>query len=370
MTALIVSCLFAATLGFAAHRASVCTVRAVTELTSSRTGYMFLSIAKSSVWVLVVTLPFFCLMPAECAKVSGWSLTYVAILGGFLFGVGAGLNGGCAVSTMARLVDGEMRMLLTVGGFALGVLGYLALLHNQWLTRPVPSAAFVGSLGSWIIAIAIVLPIWAAYELVRLWRTRKTGCSLLQRILAPQYRLSTSAMLIGVAGSAIYLMFGSPGYTATLQNLIESYMNEQHPPALAPCVLLVAVFSGMVVSTIQRGSFRFDWQPRLSWLRNAGGGALMGLGTAMLPGGNDALVLFGIPSLSPHAGPAFATMVIGATAAVWLLRRCGVEMRVVCRDDLYITDALPQTSAGRRLELAQPQVPAAAALSFAAASGH
>ena len=104
MTALIVSCLFAATLGFAAHRASVCTVRAVTELTSSRTGYMFLSIAKSSVWVLVVTLPFFCLMPAECAKVSGWSLTYVAILGGFLFGVGAGLNGGCAVSTMARLV--------------------------------------------------------------------------------------------------------------------------------------------------------------------------------------------------------------------------------------------------------------------------
>ena len=40
MAALVVSCLFAAILGFAAHRASVCTVRAIAELTSSRTGYM------------------------------------------------------------------------------------------------------------------------------------------------------------------------------------------------------------------------------------------------------------------------------------------------------------------------------------------
>jgi len=58
MVALAVSCLFAAILGFAAHRASVCTVRAVAELTASRTGYMFLSIMKSSIWVLVVTVRF------------------------------------------------------------------------------------------------------------------------------------------------------------------------------------------------------------------------------------------------------------------------------------------------------------------------
>ncbi len=94
----------------------------------------------------------------------------------------------------------------------------------------------------------------------------------------------------------------------------------------------------MALSTIQRGSFRLDWIPRPSWLRNLGGGALMGLGTALLPGGNDALVLYGIPSLSPHALPALATMVIGIAAAVWLLRHFGVEMRVTCRNDLYIAD--------------------------------
>jgi uncharacterized membrane protein YedE/YeeE len=338
MVALVVCCLFAAILGFAAHRASVCTVRAVTELTSSRTGYMFLSIAKSSIWVLVVTLPFFWLMPAASAKLSGWRLTDMALLGGFIFGVGAGFNGACAFSTMARIVDGEVRMLLTVGGFALGVFGYVALLNRQWLTRPIASPALVGMLVAWTMAIAIALVIWAAYEMGRLWRTRPAASSLVRMILAPQYRLSTAAMVIGVSGSAIFLIFGSPGYTATLQNLIEGYIGAQSPPAAERWVLLIAVFFGMALSTVQRGSFRLDWLPRWSWLRNVGGGALMGLGTALLPGGNDALVLYGIPSLSPHALPAFATMVIGIAATVWLLRHFGAEMRVTCRNDLYITD--------------------------------
>ena len=338
MAALFVSCLLAAVLGFAAHRASVCTVRAVTELIFSRTGYMFLSIAKSSMWVLVITLPFFWLMPAESTKLGGWRLTEVAILGGFSFGVGAGLNGACAFSTMARIVDGEVRMLLTVVGFALGVLSYVMLVNRQWLMRPVASPALVGMLLDWTMAAGIALLIWAAYELVRLWRTRPAGSSVVEMILAPQYRLSTSAMVIGVAGSAIFLNFGSPGYTATLQNLIEGYIGEQSPPAFERLVLFIAVFLGMLLSTIQRGSFRLDWLPRLSWLRNLGGGTLMGFGTALLPGGNDALVLYGIPSLSPHALPAFVTMVIGIAAAVWSLRHFGFEMRVTCRNDLYIAD--------------------------------
>jgi uncharacterized membrane protein YedE/YeeE len=338
MAALIVACLLAASLGFAAHRASVCTVRAVAELTSARTGHMLFSIAKASVWVLAVTLPFFWLMPAAAASLNGWRLTNISVLGGFIFGVGAGINGACAFSTMARMVDGEVRMLLTVSGFALGVSGYVALLNRQWLARPAASPALVGILIDWAMVLALAPLIWAAYELIRLWRTRPDGASLVSMILAPQYRLSTSAMVIGLTGSAILLLFGSPGYTATLQNLIEDYIGSQGSTATERWVLFGAVFLGMVLSTSQRGSFRFDWLPRRSWLRNVVGGALMGLGTALLPGGNDALVLYGIPSLSPHAPPAFAAMVAGIAAALWLLRRFGVEMRVVCRNDLYIVD--------------------------------
>jgi len=189
-----------------------------------------------------------------------------------------------------------------------------------------------------VLAVAVL--IWAAYEFVRIWRARPDGTPLSQMILAPQYRLSTAAMVIGLAGSAIFLIFGSPGYTATLQNLIESYVSARGSPPTERWVLLIAVLLGMALSTIQRGSFRFDWVPRLSWLQSVFGGVLMGVGTALLPGGNDALVLYGIPALSPHALPAFAAMLAGIAGALWLLGRFGIYMRVACRNDLYIAEVI------------------------------
>ncbi len=117
MFALIVSCILAALLGFAAHRASVCTVRAVAEMTHSRTGYMLASIGKSAIWVFAITIPVFLLVPQTATNISGWQLTYTAILGGLLFGIGSGINGACAYATMARMVDGEVGMLITVEPF-------------------------------------------------------------------------------------------------------------------------------------------------------------------------------------------------------------------------------------------------------------
>jgi len=57
-----------------------------------------------------------------------------------------------------------------------------------------------------------------------------------------------------------------------------------------------------------------------------------GSGLALTPGGNDALVLYGIPSLSPHALPAFLAMALGVAFGLLIMRACfGIEMRVACR---------------------------------------
>src|SRR5689334_16422318 len=127
MFALFVSCILAGVLGFAAHRASVCTVRAVAEMTHSKTGYMLASIVKSAVWVFAITIPVFLLAPQTALGISGWQLTFTAVFGGLLFGIGAGINGACAYATMARMVDGEVGMLITVIGFALGILIFVGL---------------------------------------------------------------------------------------------------------------------------------------------------------------------------------------------------------------------------------------------------
>jgi hypothetical protein len=340
MLNLILACILAAILGFAAHRASICTVRAVAEFTHSGTGYMFGSIVKSALWVFAITIPVFLLMPQTASGLSGWQLTVTAMLGGLLFGIGAGVNGACAYATMARMVDGEIAMLLTVVGFVLGVLLFVVLLGSGTLVRPAPAPSHIPDLLPIAPYIGGLLVLFGLYEFMRLWRSRPPGTTLRDLVLAPAYRLSTAALLMGLAAGAIFLLFGSPGYTTTFQQVIEAHAGTRPMPAYGRWVVLGAVLFGMLASTLQRGSFRIDWKPRLSWLRNIFGGIMMGLGCALLPGGNDALILYGIPGLSPHALPAYGALLLGIFVALITMRAVfSVEMRVACRNDMYIVDA-------------------------------
>jgi hypothetical protein len=231
-------------------------------------------------------------------------------------------------------------MLLTVTGFALGVLAFVGLISMGGLVRPAPAPSQIA--GVMLVApyaIAVLLAL-GAYEAVRLWRSRPPGTTLRAMICAPAYRLSTAALLMGLAGGLILLLFGSAGYTTTFQQVVEAHAGTRPMPPYGRWIVLGAVLLGMFASTLQRGSFRIDWRPRLSWFRNIIGGFLMGLGCALLPGGNDALILYGIPGLSPHALPAYAALLLGIFVALFTMRTVfKVEMRVACRNDMYIAEA-------------------------------
>src|ERR671919_718090 len=115
-----VSLLLAALRGFAIHRGSVCMVRGVAEVLSTGRAYMLLSFGKSAIWVLIVTTPVLWLVPSPHPLAQGWSVSVYAFSGGFLFGIGAAVNRGCAFSTLGRLGNGEVGAMLTLGGFACG----------------------------------------------------------------------------------------------------------------------------------------------------------------------------------------------------------------------------------------------------------
>jgi hypothetical protein len=342
---LIVCCVLAAILGFVAHRASICTVRAVAEILHARTAFMLASIGKSALWIIALTVPFLWLSPAHATGINGWHLTLAALAGGFMFGFGAAINGGCAYSTMTRLVDGELRMALSIGGFAAGIFVYVALVRVRLLEQPQPAPAYIGSVLAFGLVLSLALLAWAIYELPRIWHKRARRLRIKEQVLAPQYRLSSAALVIGVVSAAIFLLMGSPGYTITLQNLVQGLTSMGSLPPLSRILLLLAVLAGMAASTLQRGSFRLDWRPQFAWLRNIFGGALMGLGTAMLPGGNDALVLYGVPSFSPHALPAFIALAIGAALGLLAMRHIGgIDTRVVCKSDIYRAEDQPRRS--------------------------
>jgi hypothetical protein len=94
----------------------------------------------------------------------------------------------------------------------------------------------------------------------------------------------------------------------------------------------------MVISTWQRGSLRIEWRPSKTWLRHLGGGGLMGLGALLAPSGNDSLVLYGIPSPSPHA--AYFAMLAGIFVTLAAMRRLlSIEMKVDCTGDVCLVVA-------------------------------
>jgi len=334
MPALIAVVALAAILGFATHRASLCTVRAVAELMSSHRAFMLASVGKSILWASAVTIPFFLLSMSAPPQSGAWTLSITAVLGGFTFGLGAAMNGACVYSTMARLADGEGAMLTAVIGFGLGIAGFVALLDAGWLARPSPSTPRFALLIGFTAGIAVLG--FAVYEATRLWRTRPRELRAHELVLAKQYRLSTAAMLIGLAAGLMYLIVGPYGYATTLQQGVESLLGRRASPETVRWILLGAALAGMLASTLQRRSFRLDWRPQQRWLMNLSGGALMGLGVALAPGGNDSLVLYAIPTLSPHALPTYAALALGIAAGLlairWLL---GIETRAECRGDLY-----------------------------------
>src|SRR5712691_3007549 len=321
--------------------ASICNVRAIAEVIGSGTAHMLLSFGKTVLWVLVVTIPVFWLVPSAGAVPRGWAISGLSTLGGFVFGAGAAMNGACAFSTLARLADGQLRMLGTLCGFIVGVVSYAALAGRGWLLPPSPAPAVVGLLVAWAGILGLGLFLLALCESIRLWRTRMLGVRFKELVFAGQYRLSTAAMLIGLANGALYLVYGSWGYTGTLQQSAEGLLHERDWPMTDRWLLLAALFVGMAMATWQRRSFRLGGRPKVAWLRTVFGGMLMGLGAAVIPGGNDALILYGIPSLSPHALPTYVALVTGIATVLSIMRwGFGIEMHVECHNDVCVASSI------------------------------
>ena len=97
----------------------------------------------------------------------------------------------------------------------------------------------------------------------------------------------------------------------------------------------LAALAGMLGSALTRRSFRLRRIRPAAALRHGLSGVAMGVGAALLPGGNDGLILFGLPALSPHALPGWIAMIAGIALALPLLRRFGRPMpAILCEGDI------------------------------------
>ncbi len=194
------------------------------------------------------------------------------LVGTALFGVGAAINGACAFGTVARLGNGRFEYLLTaIGAFA----AIRMMMATGWTGTP--STAPPHGEGATFLTIFVLL---AAVMILR-WSRRR-------RMLRSFAILGMLMAVIGATGAVLGHLHQPWPWMSALGVL----------PNVEPIVAagLVSVIAGAVANGLAERRFKLS-RPSLSGIvGRLGGGALMGTGVSLVPGGNDALILQGIPN--------------------------------------------------------------------------
>lgn len=243
-------------IGFAAHRASLCTVRAVMQWLDDHKASVLISFIKAAAWscLLVGIFVLFGLPIKGIPLTHG--LWWLGIAGGFLFGMGAAINGGCSLSTVQQLADGDSSVPLTLFAFVVDVAGTMTL-ENLWLTQRVqPQALWWEQLTrTQHLLLVTVLSLWAVRELVMQWQRRDPSLSVKQRLAAPRYRLSFGTLLLGVCSGLLFLLEGAWTYTNYLREQTKGWFFDGISPGWLRGILVIALFLGMLMTSIHRARF-------------------------------------------------------------------------------------------------------------------
>lgn len=304
----VLSLALVAWIGYVARRASLCTVHAVGDAIARRRTGMLLSFVRAVLWAAASGGLLIVFLGLPAPRLPASAAFAGAVAGGLLFGVGAAINGGCSLSTLQRLIDGDRSLLLTVLAFCAGVLVWTRLeAVLGW-----PSAIVIASPwarpGSLHLVLLAALLTWCGREVFLLLRSGELRS--LWRKDAP-YSSALVGALLGVAGGVLYTVQDAWSYTNYLRAAVSASARVGLAvPAAFHALLVIALLCGMFLASRTRSGVCVA-PPRGVWRARLGGGFLMGMGGAVVPGGNDTLVLASIPALSLQALCAYLALLAG-----------------------------------------------------------
>ena len=296
----------AGVMGFAIQRGATCTVAAIGEIVEERRARRLAALFEAALLVAGI-LVFTRLVGLTMSLPDGFSVTGWTLAGGGLLGVGAYVNRACVFGSIARLGSGEWAYVLTPFGFYLG-----SLTLAQTLGSVTPAAVQSGSHVPVLAAVVI-----AAYFG---WRVAVVGRQRLRARKAQRVRWSPheATLVIGLTFVILDLTVGPWAYTDLLSQLAWG----QRGGIQWRTLLFAALFAGAVLGGRTAGltSKQGDW--RYAAARCLAGGLLMGWGSALIPGGNDSLILVGMPLLQAQAWAAILMMCATIWIALSIEKRC------------------------------------------------
>ncbi len=292
-------------MGYAIQRGATCLVAAIDELVTQRRATRVLALIEAGVWVAGGLIVAHLLGGLKMFPV-GHHVGVMSIIGGALLGVGALTNRACVFGAIARLGSGEWAYALTPVGFYIG-----CLIAGIWMSATpaimTPSPLFAA-------ASALVFPLAAFVA----WRGIEAFGAVRRREFAAHiWSPHRATMVIGLAFVVMLLTVGSWAYTEALA----SFARGMSSNTTAKLLLFVALLLGALLGGWTAGRLRFIAPTASGLVRCLIGGALMGIGSVLIPGSNDGLILLGLPLLNLYALVALVSMTLAIVGGMFVERQ-------------------------------------------------
>jgi len=293
-------------MGFVVPRSTTCAVAAVLEVLDRGRAWRFGGFALASLSAMVFLWPIAWFTPLPIHFAPSVAPSALIILGGLVFGMGAALNGACVFGTLTKIVSGDTSYLfvlpgLWLGALVLGLTGLSVQPHVMATTTlatpsPLPLLFWGGAL------CLLALAVW-------LFLRHDKG------------NKAWAMGAIGVIGGLLYTIHPAWNYSVAIHDFAQTIVSAPQHMAddLLPWLVAAACLGG-VTSTLAAGTFMLK---RPSLRGSAGamiGGFLMAFGLVMIPGGNDGLILFLLPSLIGSGALAYVAMNAGILGTLLLGR--------------------------------------------------
>lgn len=302
--------LCAGVMGFAVQRGATCMVAAVEEFVSNGRMHRLAAMLEAGLWVAIG------LLAANAAGVlriipADVPVSAKTFAGGAVLGIGALVNRACVFGTIGRIGSGQWTYVFTPVGFFTG-----CLIANPLFTRPaaigLPSVLFNAGL-----VLTVPLALYGAWRGPVVLRSFRDG-NLHRKIWSPHL----ATMIIGLTFVVMMLTVGNWAYTQVLSDAAMR-MFTGLPARL---LLFIGLLAGAIAGGWPANLIRPTAPRAMGIVRCLAGGAMMGAGSMAVPGGNDSLILIGLPLLLPYAFAALASMLVAIIAGMMAQQRL-VELR-------------------------------------------
>jgi hypothetical protein len=328
VSTLFASIALAFVVGFAIQRGRVCCVAAAEQMVVNRRPQRMKAYLLVACWSAVVILPLAWLFPGIAVLSVDYPIRPQVVVAPVFYGLGAWLNGACVFGTLAGLTRGELDYLATSGGIVVGAVAVASARIGHTLSDPAPvalqGAPDIIRLVLWGVALLLV-----AHAVQRHFRVRRRRRDLWRTLLkAGHWRPATAMAVLGIAGGLLYATAGKWTYLAVLSDRSAALVRMSEAGLqIAPLVLLLALGCGGVAAARLSGRFGWKAPSRKALVTRFSGGVLMCGGAAVLPGGNDTLLLYGLPSAVSYAFVGYAVMIVSLCVLIqterWLRTRVG-----------------------------------------------